>query len=429
LLGGLTNSGLIYSFLFSVVLVVWINQFGWRLWVAILAVRLVMAVVMSPLPLLVVAREYVSRTSFGLFRFLHARLRVFAECIVIYHGEGLERRRLDEAFHDLIQKLKSVIWGQFWISLVAGALTELSIMFLAPMVALMGQFPAGDVYRYMLVTMASESLQMATSNLIMNLVYSGEMMGLANRVADLLDALEPGATKDSAEETSDEWGSSSFEAEDVLLCNPLGLPLQKALLSFEVAPGSRGLVIVGASGSGKTTLLRLLAGLVRPQFGDLRRPAREAVFFLPQRPYLVEGSLIDQVVYPSTREGSKEERGRALGAMDTAGLGALLERFDPDAMGRWGDMLSLGEQQRIGFARLFHRQVSFAIMDESTSSLDMDTEIRCMQACRDRNITLISVAHRPSVVPFHDRVLRLFPGGTHDIVPVAALKGQTRQSL
>ena len=69
--------------------------------------------------------------------------------------------------------------------------------------------------------------------------------------------------------------------------------------------------------------------------------------------------------------------------------------------------LSGGEKQRLGFARLFYRKPNFAVIDEGTSALDVATEARCLQACVDARITMISVAHRPSVLRFHQNVIRL----------------------
>lgn len=60
--------------------------------------------------------------------------------------------------------------------------------------------------------------------------------------------------------------------------------------------------------------------------------------------------------------------------------------------------MSVGEQQRIGFARLLYHCPIYGILDESTSSLDLENEAKCLSACHDAHITLISVAHRPSAM-------------------------------
>lgn len=78
-----------------------------------------------------------------------------------------------------------------------------------------------------------------------------------------------------------------------------------------------------------------------------------------------------------------------------------------DTEAAWADLLSGGEQQRLGLARLFLHKPTFAIMDESTSALDIPLETKCMTACKSLGISLISVAHRPSLLAYHDNVLKV----------------------
>ena len=78
-----------------------------------------------------------------------------------------------------------------------------------------------------------------------------------------------------------------------------------------------------------------------------------------------------------------------------------------DATKPWQDMLSGGEQQRVGFARLFYHQPRFCIMDESTSALDIELEDRCMGLCKEYDITVISVGHRPTLIKHHVNLLKL----------------------
>ena len=70
-------------------------------------------------------------------------------------------------------------------------------------------------------------------------------------------------------------------------------------------------------------------------------------------------------------------------------------------------MLSGGEQQRLGFARLLYHKPHFALMDESTSAMDVELEAHCMRLCVDQGITCVSVGHRPSLLPFHNHMLTL----------------------
>merc|ERR1711991_1003116 len=102
---------------------------------------------------------------------------------------------------------------------------------------------------------------------------------------------------------------------------------------------------------------------------------------LPQRPYITLGTLRQQLIYPHATE-------------------------------KWSDMLSGGEQQRLGFARLFYHKPMFCIMDESTSALDVELETKCMSMCAMYEITAVSVGHRPTLIPFHTHVMKLDGNGS-----------------
>ena len=80
---------------------------------------------------------------------------------------------------------------------------------------------------------------------------------------------------------------------------------------------------------------------------------------------------------------------------------------DAHLHGRRGRVLDTGEQQRIGFARLFYHSPKYALADEATSALDAPLQQRCLDGCKSRGIALVSVGHRPELRDFHDKVLTL----------------------
>merc|ERR1740121_1343943 len=288
-------------------------------------------------------REYAAKASFANFRFLHARLRVFTEPIAIYHGEQLERVRLDAAFEDVVAKVKHVIWGQVWVYAVSSFVFEIQSFLATPLVSQFAEFRAGDIGAFFLSGQTTSALEYRTLSAIMQLSMSGELLGFANRVGDLHNklALLRAQAHDQEEATFD---SDTFEFRDVQLCTPQGRVLQQQPLSFSVPLGSAGLVILGRSGCGKSTLLRLMAGFLRPERGRMGAPSASQVFLMPQRPYLVDGSLKQQVLYPLLKGDHDVES-----LLDAVGLGSLVRRFRLDEVRRWGDILSLGEQQRLGF--------------------------------------------------------------------------------
>lgn len=182
-------------------------------------------------------------------------------------------------------------------------------------------------------------------------------------------------------------------------------------LTLDAPPGSR-LLIAGASGTGKSSLLRAIAGLWRTGSGTVTRDT--PAFFLPQRPYCTLGSLREQLTYPADVEAAAAFSDEALLAtLERVSLGDLAARSGGlEAVVDWGDVLSLGEQQRLGFGRLLVATAAddgprLAILDESTSALDLATEEKMYGALAAAGVTVVSVGHRPSLLRYHDRILRV----------------------
>ena len=109
-------------------------------------------------------------------------------------------------------------------------------------------------------------------------------------------------------------------------------------------------MIKGESGSGKSTLFRAIAGLWPWGQGTILLPADSRLMFMPQRPYLPVGTLRTALAFPAaTDEFNKDAYAEAL---ERVNLGQLVDRLDKEEE-QWDRVLSGGEQQRVGFARIF----------------------------------------------------------------------------
>ena len=185
-------------------------------------------------------------------------------------------------------------------------------------------------------------------------------------------------------------------------------------LSLEVRGGDH-LLVTGASGAGKSSLLRAVAGLWDRGEGSVVRPPRNETVFLPQRPYATLGSLRQQLVYPKTvaEAAARDEDLRA--ALETCRLGRLAAS-DLDTVRDWGDELSLGEQQRLAFARVLVARPRLCVLDEATSALDLANEAAMYGALAAvPGLTYVSVGHRPSLVDFHARRLDVKGGDRFEV--------------
>ena len=181
-------------------------------------------------------------------------------------------------------------------------------------------------------------------------------------------------------------------------------------LRLALEPGE-ALLITGPSGCGKSSLLRAIAGLWRSGAGTIEHPPHARMFFLPQRPYMQHESLRSQIIYPS-RSTQLDDAALAQ-LLDQVQLGNLLERVGGlGAVEDWEKLLSVGEQQRLAFARVLVHRPAMVILDEATSALDSANEAALYQRLRESGATLVSIAHRSAVLAHHTHVLQLHGGGS-----------------
>ncbi|PVV01448.1 hypothetical protein BB560_004132, partial [Smittium megazygosporum] len=208
--------------------------------------------------------------------------------------------------------------------------------------------------------------------------------------------------------------------------------------SFKVIPGSN-LLITGPNGCGKSSLLRVISGIWKPANGYVRVPYNGNnvdMYTLPQKTLIVNGSLVEQVIFPLELENVIDREGvyqRILRALRIVGLGHILKRefhekiiindgqyynnpecLDDDSTinlryssATWNQVLSPGEVQKLALSRVFYADPKYAILDEATSSLDLTTERQIYSELVNRGMTLISIGHRESLTEFHKNILKM----------------------
>ncbi|EFJ13542.1 hypothetical protein SELMODRAFT_424412 [Selaginella moellendorffii] len=188
-------------------------------------------------------------------------------------------------------------------------------------------------------------------------------------------------------------------------------------LSFRMIAG-QNLLITGPSGSGKTSFLRAIAGLWKSGQGTIARNAAMDVFFVPQKPYMTLGTLRQQLLYPTwSTDGekkhdqeSKHSDADLMEVLRRVKLEQLLERsFHLDANADWSSVLSLGEQQRLAFARLLLSKPKLALLDEATSAIDEATEAYLYRLLLESGTCVMSVGHRSTLRKFHTHLLFFSP--------------------
>ncbi|KAI0072098.1 hypothetical protein K474DRAFT_455580 [Panus rudis PR-1116 ss-1] len=188
-------------------------------------------------------------------------------------------------------------------------------------------------------------------------------------------------------------------------------------LSLSLKPGEH-LMITGSNGVGKTAVARVLAGLWAPRsHGQVMRPiGNKGIFVVPQRSYMVTGSLLDQIIYPHSYPQFVESGRTHEELMEI--LTAVHLEYLPAREGGWStrkewrDVLSGGEKQRMGLARVFYHRPKYAILDECTSAVSSDVEGRMYEHAKSLGITLITISLRPSLMKYHTQLLTIHDDGT-----------------
>jgi putative ATP-binding cassette transporter len=355
------------------------------------------------------------------FRYGLVRVRDAAESIAFFRGEKREHR-------DLIDRLHTVLENSLWIIGWTRTMNFFTTgyQYLAPIIPVLivgPMFMSGTV-EFGVVTQAEgafAAVLAAVSIIIMQIEGLSSFTAGIRRLGDLWDNLDEFDAEDAreAEEAKGEINEDALQLklDDVTVQTPRGDKTLAEHLSLKL-PRRGSLLIMGESGAGKSSLLRTIAGLWAPGAGAIDRPAHNHLIFLPQKPYMVPGNLRAQLMYPLNEEDANDEAITAV--LEDVNLHDIFARVGGD-LGKvvdWTNVLSLGEQQRVAFARLFLKKPVIAFLDESTSALDEENERFLYEKLRASGIAFVSVGHRSTLKEFHDRLLVLKNDGTSEIVPL-----------
>jgi len=350
------------------------------------------------------------------FRYALVRVRDNAESIAFFRGEKREQRDLKTRFAEAVENSLRIIGWNRTLGFFTNGYNYIALI--VPMVVVGPMFIQGKI-EFGVVTQAGGAFSQVLTALSLVVIQFEGLAGFAaviNRLGDLWDEL-------------DEYDIEDFQAEQAIAVNESarGLRLndltietpdhKKALtrgLNFTLQPG-KSVLIMGESGTGKSSLLRTIAGLWQSGKGTIDRPNINRLIFLPQRPYMVQGSLRDQLLYPQNKEVVDD--GLLIWALNKVNLAEVVDRVEGD-LGRvadWTNILSLGEQQRISFARIFLNNPLIAFLDEATSALDEPNERLLYTNLLETGISFVSVGHRSTLKTFHDFLIVLDKKGGFQI--------------
>lgn len=348
--------------------------------------------------------SYLNELRNASFRYAMIRMKDSASAIGLYRGEGVERGLLDQRLSSVITNyrmwLNRMVVFLGWNLAASQAINPLPYIVQAQRL-FASQISFGDV---MQSATAFHAIHDALS------FFRNAYDSFASYRAALirLDGLMDANARARAMPRVTTEDADVVAADDVDVRTPDGKRLIRAL-SLRLEPGD-GLLIKGPSGSGKTVLLQSVAGLWPYTSGVVRYPiaARETMF-VSQLPYLPLGDLRAVTSYPSPQGAVDDES--IQGALLKVALPHLIIRINE--VKDWSKVLSVGEQQRIAFARILLNKPKAVFLDESTSAMDEGLELMLYRLIRDElpDTIVVSVSHRDTVDQHHGRQLELLGDG------------------
>ncbi len=336
------------------------------------------------------------------YRYSLIRIKEYAESIAFFRGEKMEKSVLFQQFDRIIQNVWQMVFRTLKLSGFNFVVSQVSVIF--PFIIQASryfskQIELGDLIQ---TAQAFGKVQSALSFFRNSYDDFAGYRAVLDRLTGFHTAIE------QANQTANivlQPTETAVEFENLTVNKPTGEALIKNL-NLHLPQGS-SLLIKGPSGSGKTTLLRTIAGLWAYSEGTVRCPQHD-VLFLSQKPYLPQGRLIDALFYPQVAP-EDVDLAKAAQIMQQVQLGHLAEKLTQE--NDWTRVLSLGEQQRLSFARVLMHKPLAAFLDEATASMDEGLEDAMYRLLREElpQTAIISVGHRSTLQTHHQHHLLINP--------------------
>ncbi|SUT88154.1 ABC transporter [Actinobacillus ureae] len=333
------------------------------------------------------------------YRYALVRIKEYAESIAFFKGEKMEKNQLVMQFNNVIDNLWQIVYRTLKFNGFNLAITQISVIF--PFLIQATRFFEKQIQLGELMQTAQAFRRVQTYLSFFRNIYDdfAGYRAVLERLSGFYMVVDKaqGAINIQKSEAEDE-----VIFEKLTVKTPSGNVLVNDL-NIHLSAGD-SLLIQGVSGIGKTTLLRAVAGLWRYAKGQISFPVH--TLFVAQKPYLPQGRLIDTLYYPNIAP-QNIERDKLIVILHQVQLGHPASKLEQEAS--WMNILSLGEQQRLAFARVLLHRPTAIFLDESTSALDEPLEEKMYLLLKEElpQSIVISVGHRSTLIRHHKQCLQL----------------------
>jgi putative ATP-binding cassette transporter len=342
------------------------------------------------------------------YRYSLIRVKEYAESIAFFRGENAEKNVLFRQFNRVIGNAWQIVYRTLKFEGFNLGVSQASVVF--PFIIQAPRYFAEQIQLGDLIQTSNAFGKVQNSLSFFRNTYDtfAGYRAVLNRLTGFYTAVEHAAAQTDNVEIQE---GDSVVFDGLTVRTPEGKVLV-ADLNMKLQAGD-SLLIQGPSGAGKTTLLRSIAGLWGYCQGSITCPT-ESALFLSQKPYLPQGRLIDALCYPEIAQDD-EDLAQAENVLNKVQLGHLSAKLSEE--NDWSRVLSLGEQQRLTFARLLMHKPKVAFLDESTASMDEGLEFAMYSLLKAElpQTMIISVGHRSTLQVHHSQYLHIKENGAWEL--------------
>jgi putative ATP-binding cassette transporter len=338
-------------------------------------------------------------------RFALVRVNEHSDGVALYGGEADEKLHLSRALDRVLGVMRLLVTGLTRLTWVTAGYGWLAIV--APILVASPGYFGGDLTLggLMVAAGAFTQVQQSLRWFVDNFNTIADWLATLRRVASfrraLVDLDKPADEVGRIERVRASEEKITFE--NLTIVSPAG----SAALDpprLEIAPGER-VLIMGEPGVSLTTLFRAIADLWPWGSGRIAIPAAQEILFMPQRPYMPQGTLREALTYPSPATAFDDQD--LIAACKSVALARLPPELDRSA--NWDNELTSEEAQRLAFARLLLHKPRWICIDEALDSLD-ETDRQTILAIFDHELAgsaVINLGRRDLRDGFSSRILRL----------------------